>query len=429
MKTPLARVEWICEDEVRASIDVPLCSGELAVSDDGEWVGLVTSVRQGAVVLRSLDPPERLVVGQLLRFLGSDHLPDMDSLRWGSVIDPLGRVLHDGPRGRNPILGTHTRSFWGLGRLETAFEVPRGSSLVIAGDGSVGIAKLMAEALRRQTADWAAVVCQGGLRELNRLIDGAVDAGTVEKTIFIWSPLWSRPALSQLIPQCLKKVCQAAPQGHGLILFDDLRRWIETGREWSEESGQDLLASGFSPLCRIGVARLLDMPARGIETSVSLLAGWPVDRTAPRLTEHPYGRLVELLTDQGIVLENRQERLRPTYDGWGRAALALQSRKALEEAADGYDDAGRAAALRLAELLDGLYLSLGPGEIDDVPATPWRPCDHDKILYLCETPDALPGDFPARAQRLGFESLDGPEASRLAIRNWLNSCGRKGDLP
>ncbi len=311
MKTPLARVEWICEDEVRASIDVPLCSGELAVSDDGEWVGLVTSVRQGAVVLRSLDPPERLVVGQLLRFLGSDHLPDMDSLRWGSVIDPLGRVLHDGPRGRNPILGTHTRSFWGLGRLETAFEVPRGSSLVIAGDGSVGIAKLMAEALRRQTADWAAVVCQGGLRELNRLIDGAVDAGTVEKTIFIWSPLWSRPALSQLIPQCLKKVCQAAPQGHGLILFDDLRRWIETGREWSEESGQDLLASGFSPLCRIGVARLLDMPARGIETSVSLLAGWTVDRTSPRLTEHPYGRLVELLTDQGIVLENRQERLRP----------------------------------------------------------------------------------------------------------------------
>lgn len=274
----------------------------------------VASQEDSLVTCRPLQDPKGLRLGQTISFTGSPPCLPLQGLKGGMVVDPLGRML-EMPKtvGSSPLKGT---GFWGLGCIEQAFSPQTGESLLLAGDESVGPARLLAMAAACSKADWIVAALQGGQRELTRMVRSLQQSGLWEKSLVVYCSLAEAGASAALLPQALESALSVPRRGKGLVLVDDLRRWLEQLRALGEYAQRDCTPDGFEPGVRALLARIFSLPS-GEVNRCGLLLGWSFDRLFPTLGSHPFGPLVEHLASYGALLAGHDEGLVLQGESWG----------------------------------------------------------------------------------------------------------------
>lgn len=355
----------------------PLAIGALCYCGPQKQAAMVVRCDGDRVIAVPLDKPEGLQLGMTVT--PTDGLPDqfVSQLQGGEVIDLLGRVLW-----RDQSLSNASDQLsWGLGRLERAFGLAVGQSCLLAGDESVGPARLVCRALCGAAAQWVVAVTFGGLRELSRMRQCLAQSGLTSKSVVVWCPCTSPSAMSSLLPSLLLQLVENQSDGQGLVVIDDLRRWVEMARIWSEESPHSLLPQGFSPAVRQDLSRVLQLPSLS-RCNLGLLAGWSLDRLIPSLAQHPFGSSIERWCDHGIVLKSRDEKLIPVGESWGESDGPLRCRNEIAQLLENSDPEAHWSLESLQGLIEDLFLSLTPEYLDDRPVRLWNAGHSRKVRNL-----------------------------------------------
>lgn len=370
------KITSLSAELLRAKLNASLRVGDLLFARS---VALQVLATEGdEVLLLPLDQPRELSVGDQVTWSGHLAREGLVNFQWGCITDPLGRTQ---PYGAVQELSRDKEGgAWGLGRLEQVFDPHQEETFVLAGDESVGPARLLASAVANSKVDWILAVVQGGSRECDRMVGALKAAGIPEKSAILWCPLFSATALSSLIPDALSCILSQKKAGYGLVVFDDLRRWVERARLNDELSGEPLTPEGFSPATRTALSQLLTLP-QASENTFGLLAGWSFDRLSPSLATYPYGPLVELLAAHGALLEGHDEGLIPSEQSWGYGQGPLYARDELQKLLTVAPFEAQLGIESLLRAVEDLFLRVYPEHLNERTVVEWK-AHHTRRLII-----------------------------------------------
>ncbi len=435
-----AQVQALTAETVEVEAVFPVTLGEFVSSADGVWYGQVRSHRGTAVTLLSLDPVERVHIGDELNFTGVTLDERLENVAAGTVVDSLGRFMLnvgdvEGARAPLPEFRQKTGSFWGLKNLGSFMTLHEGEAAALLGAPPGGFSELFRQIVLSQRADWLYIFCQASVIELYRYCRSAVASGCAPHTIILWSPPWERPALKNLAAKSLTRLLALRHEsGRGLVLIDDLHSWLESVREFGESSGELLLPDGYPYTARRDFAELLDLksPPDKDGRSTSLIAGWRYEEGYSPMVEHPYlGRLPRFMKT-GIFMEEQSEYLVPSDESWGEPAPAGRCWQMLKRVAAASSEEAFPALNLLKKLFGSLFveyspLSLVPAEDESVQFTS---DDEKRLAALAANPGR---DLFEKVQKLKSELhlrfRDPSSVRRQLFLTWLREMTGEEEEP
>jgi hypothetical protein len=430
-----ACVQALTAETVTVEADFSVTLGEFVSSAEGSWYGQVRSHNGSQVTVLSLDPTEKIHIGDELTFTEETLNSRLECTAAGTVIDPLGRFILnvsdvEGERAPTQEFRQNTGSFWGLKNLGSFMTLHEGEAVALLGAPPGGFSELFRQIVLSQRADWLCIFCQTSAIELYRYCRSAIASGCAPHTIVLWSPPWSTAVLKNLASKALTRLLALRHEaGHGLVLIDDLHSWLESVREFGESSGELLLPDGYPYTARRDFAELLDLKSSFENgSSTSLIAGWRYEEGYSPMVEHPYLARLPRFMKTGIFLDEQAEYLVPSDESWGELAPAGQCWQALKRLTNAGSEETVPALNLLKDLFGSLFieyspLSLIPAEDESVQFTA---DDCKALLALASEPvSGLYSSVQKLESELHLRFRDPSATRRRLFLTWLHSMAPK----
>lgn len=440
MDKRIASVQSICAESVTIEADFGVAVGELAISEDGQWFGVVQSHKRDTVRLLPLELPKFLKSGSRVVFTGESLEERLGRVEWGNVVDTLGRhvmKVSDAAMGRETVshIAPAGNSIWGLKSLGEYMELHEGEGVALIGTPPGGFPLMFAGIAASQRADSVILLCQGGYRDLYRYCRALRKSGRAENSVVLWVPPWLPPASKSLASRSMMILSRnLSGKGKRLILIDDVHYWLESLREYGESSGEPLLPDGYPYTARRQLAEILDLkqPVTADGNSTSMIVGWRYQEGFFSLVEHPYMARLPRFMRTGIVLEESAESLIPAAASWGKSAPVGRVWKKLnhEYAVGEFEEDVRRAVDSLKSLFGVLFVEYSPisSDFDNGENVPFDE-ECERMLYKrLENADT---QFYEDVLKLRGAVLshyrEGIPARRHAFINWLFGGTRKDE--